>query len=75
MDFACILWHPKGGNNDSNVLGRSPLVRNMLKGNSNGVEVRVNGHWYDRYYLRADGIYPKRICFIQSIQNNEVFEN
>lgn len=63
----------QGGNNDLNVLGRSPLLRNMLEGNSNGIGVKVNGHWYDRYYLLANGVYLKWSCFVQSIQNRENF--
>lgn len=45
----------------------------MLEGNSNGIGVRVNGHWYDRYYLLADNIYLKWSCFVQRIQNHEDF--
>ena len=58
-----------GGNNDLNDLDRNPLVRNLLIGHANRVGFGVNGNWYDKYYLFADGIYPKWSCFVQSLQD------
>ena len=74
-DYRLWIWHAffgiPGGNNDLNVLDRSPLVRNILTGNANGLGFWVNGNWYDKYYLLADGIYPKWSCFVQSLQDPE----
>ena len=74
-DYRLWIWHAffgiPGGNNDLNVLDRSPLVRNILTGNANGLGFWVNGNWYDKYYLLADVIYPKWSCFVQSLQDPE----
>jgi hypothetical protein len=58
-----------GGNNDLNVSDRSPLVRNLLLGNANGLGFWVNSNWYEKYYLLVDGIYPKWACFVQSFKD------
>ena len=56
------FWHAffglSGGNNDINVLDRSPLVVNMLCGEGHDITFEVNSHTYPRYYLLTDGIYP-----------------
>ena len=71
-DYRLWIWHAffgiPGGNNDLNVLDRSPLVCNLLTGHANGVGFWINKHWYYKYYLLADGIYPKWSCFMQSLQ-------
>jgi hypothetical protein len=69
------VWHAffglPGGNIDLNVLDRSPLVRNLLLGNANGLGFWVNSNWYEKYYLLADGIYPKWACFVQLVKDPE----
>ena len=67
------VWHAffglPGGNNNLNVLDRRPLVRKLVEGNANSVGFGVNGNWYEKYYLLANGIYPKWSCFVQSLQD------
>ena len=70
-DQSLWIWHAffglPGGNNDINVLDRSPLVSNMLRGEGRDLSFQVNGHVYPRFYLLADGIYPPWACFVQPI--------
>jgi hypothetical protein len=70
-DQSLWIWHAcfgmPGGNNDINVLDRSPFITNLLKGDSSGMQFQINGHTYNRYYLLADGIYPQWSCFVQPI--------
>jgi hypothetical protein len=47
------------GNNDVNVLHRSPFVGELLKGKEVGF--MMNGMFYPCYYLLVDGIYPLRV--------------
>jgi hypothetical protein len=66
MDLASLLWNARG-NNDVNVLDRSPLISNFLRGNGSDMHFTVNGNVYNRYYLLVDGIYPQWSCFVQPI--------
>lgn len=70
-DQGLHIWHVffglPGGNNDLNVLDRSPVIQNMLSGESWDTHFVVNGILYNRYYLLADGIYPQWSCFVQTI--------
>jgi hypothetical protein len=70
-DQSLWIWHAffnlPGGNNDLNVLDRSPLVANLLYGHGNDLTFSVNGHDYRRFYLLADGIYPPWSIFFQPI--------
>ena len=70
-DQSLHIWHAlfglPGSNNDINVLDRSPLVQRMLEGEGRDLYFEVNGKFYDRYYLLADGIYPQWSCFVQTI--------
>jgi hypothetical protein len=56
------IWHVffglPGSNNDLNVLGRSPLVYNLLTSEARDMEFEVNGSHYERYYLLTNIIYP-----------------
>ena len=67
------IWHAflgvPGGNNDINVLDRSPLLTNFLKGHSQNMSFEVNGHRYPQYYLLADEVYPKWTIFVQTIHD------
>ena len=60
-DQSTWFWHAffglSGGNNDINVLDRSLLVVNMLRGEGHDITFEVNGHTYPRYYLLTNGIY------------------
>jgi hypothetical protein len=70
-DQSLWIWHAffglPGGNNDINVLDRSPLLGNLLQGAGHDMTFEVNGHVYNRYYLLTDGIYPQWSCFLQPI--------
>jgi hypothetical protein len=60
-DQSLWIWHAffgmPGSNNDVNVLDRSPLVIDMLRGPSEYLTFIVNGNQFSQYYLLADGIY------------------
>ena len=70
-DQSLWIWHAffglPGGNNNINVLDRSHLVSNMLRGEGRDLSFHVNGHVYHRFYLLAHGIYPPWTCFVQPI--------
>ncbi|CAM6091188.1 unnamed protein product [Calypogeia fissa] len=62
------IWHAflglPGGNNDLNVLDRSPLVNDILHRQYDSFSYVINGREYKRAYLLVDGIYPKWSCFV-----------
>jgi hypothetical protein len=56
-----------GSNNDINVLNKSPLFIQKLRGEAPRVQYVVNGkRYYTGYYL-ADGIYPDCATIMKSI--------
>ena len=57
------------GNNDINVLDRSPLVANLLRGHGQDMSFEVNDRRYPHYYLLAYGLYPKWTIFPQTIHD------
>ncbi|XP_013632690.1 PREDICTED: uncharacterized protein LOC106338206, partial [Brassica oleracea var. oleracea] len=57
----------KGTLNDINVLDRSPVFDDIIKGQVPQVNFFVNGREYHMAYYLTDGIYPKWATFIQSI--------
>ncbi|XP_048609298.1 uncharacterized protein LOC111205433 [Brassica napus] len=65
------IWHaffgPPGTLNDINVLERSPVFDDIIKGQAPQVTFYVNGSEYNLAYYLTDGIYPKWVTFIQSI--------
>ncbi|XP_048610413.1 uncharacterized protein LOC106395244 isoform X1 [Brassica napus] len=65
------IWHaffgPPGTLNDINVLDRSPVFDDIIKGEALNVTFSVNGREYHMPYYLTDGIYPKWATFIQSI--------
>ncbi|CAL9242211.1 unnamed protein product, partial [Arabidopsis halleri] len=65
------IWHaffgPPGTLNDLNILDRSPVFDDILKGRAPAVNYVVNGNDYHLGYYLTDGIYPKWATFIQSI--------
>jgi hypothetical protein len=67
------IWHSFAGlpdsNNDINVIDRSPLVVDWLKGNAPEHRFRVNEHDYNMCYLLCDGIYPEWSVFVKTIGN------
>jgi hypothetical protein len=70
-DQSLWIWHAffglPGGNNDINVLDRSPFLLKMLQGPGQDLTFEVNGHVYSRYYVLTDGIYPPWSCFVHPI--------
>jgi hypothetical protein len=56
-----------GSNNDINVVERSPLVGELLKGEASKSSFQVNGKKYDGSYLLCDGDYPCWAIFIKTI--------
>jgi hypothetical protein len=65
------IWHSyvgmPGSNNDINVVDRSPLVGDLLKGAASKASFEVNGKTYNGSYLLCDGIYPSWPIFIKTI--------
>jgi hypothetical protein len=67
------FWHfnfgAPGALNDLNVLERSPLFENAVRGEAPSVNFVVNGNEYKYEYWLGDGIYPPYACFVKTIQN------
>ncbi|KAI5018988.1 hypothetical protein ZWY2020_043876 [Hordeum vulgare] len=65
------IWHAyfgvAGSNNDINVLNKSPLFVQELKGEAPRVQFIVNGRQYNQGYYLADGIYPEWAVFVKTI--------
>ncbi|XP_020887609.1 uncharacterized protein LOC110230057 [Arabidopsis lyrata subsp. lyrata] len=65
------IWHaffgPPCTLNDINILDRSPVFDDILKGRAPAVNYTVNGNEYNLGYYLTDDIYPKWATFIQSI--------
>uniref|UniRef100_A0A0D3CU28 DDE Tnp4 domain-containing protein n=1 Tax=Brassica oleracea var. oleracea TaxID=109376 RepID=A0A0D3CU28_BRAOL len=65
------IWHaffgPPGTLNDINVLDRSPVFDDIIKGQAPQMTYSVNGREYHLAYYLTDVIYPKLATFIQSI--------
>uniref|UniRef100_A0A0D2ZPG2 DDE Tnp4 domain-containing protein n=1 Tax=Brassica oleracea var. oleracea TaxID=109376 RepID=A0A0D2ZPG2_BRAOL len=66
------IWHAffgaPGTMNDLNILDRSPVFDDIIKGIAPQVNFNVNGREYDFAYYLTDGICPEWATFIQSIQ-------
>lgn len=69
-DHSCRFWHfnfgAPGTLNDLNILERSPLFDNAVRGEAPSVEYTVNGSRYTHAYWLGDGIYPKYACFVKT---------
>jgi hypothetical protein len=65
------IWHAffgiVGAYNDINVLNKSPLFIDAIKGEAPRVQFVVNGNQYDTPYYLADGIYPEWAAFVKTI--------
>lgn len=65
------IWHAffglAGGNNDLNVLDRSPLLNEWLRNEGTKCRFMVNGTEYNRAYLLVDSIYPEWSMFISTV--------
>jgi hypothetical protein len=72
VDQSLWIWYAYIGlprdKNDVSLLDRSPLVREMLKGEAGDLGFSVNGTLYPRYYLLADEVYPGWSCFVKTIE-------
>ena len=73
------IWHAffgtAGSSNDINVLNKSPLFINVLKGEAPRVQYTVNGTQYDMGYYLADKIYPKWAVFVKTISAPQTDED
>jgi hypothetical protein len=67
------IWHlffgMPGSNNDLNVLDRSPLFKNLMKGESPTANFMVNNNHYSMCYFLVDGIYPPWAPFVGTISH------
>ena len=72
-DHSTRFWHFNfgcpGSLNDINVLDRSPLFYNAVRGEAPRVDFTVNHHQHLVAYWLADGIYPTYACFVKTIPN------
>jgi Plant transposon protein len=70
-DHSTRFWHFNfgcpGSLNDINVLDRSPLFYNAVRGDAPRVDFTVNHHQHSQAYWLADGIYPTYACFVKTI--------
>ena len=71
VDHSTRFWHFNfgcpGSLNDINVLARSPLFHNAVRGEAPRVDFTVNHHQHSQAYWLADGIYPTYACFVKTI--------
>uniref|UniRef100_A0A0D3BGD7 DDE Tnp4 domain-containing protein n=1 Tax=Brassica oleracea var. oleracea TaxID=109376 RepID=A0A0D3BGD7_BRAOL len=71
VSYDLWIWHaffgPPSTLNDINVLDRSPVLDDIIKGQAPKVTYYVNGREYHLAYYLTDGIYPKWATFIQFI--------
>jgi hypothetical protein len=74
-DHSTRFWHFNVGNpgamNDLNVLERSPLFENAVRGEAPRVDFVVNGNKYKYAYWLGDGIYPPVYTTCNSIINGQ----
>ncbi len=68
--FCHFNFGSPGALNDINVLDRSPLFYNAVRGEAPRVDFTVNHHQHSvAYYWLADGIYPTYARFVKTIPN------
>ncbi|TYZ67886.1 hypothetical protein PybrP1_012147 [[Pythium] brassicae (nom. inval.)] len=65
------IWHSyvglAGSNNDTNIVDRSPLLHNWIRGHATSSAYTVNGSEYKSCYLLCDNIYPSWSTFVKAI--------
>ena len=71
VDARLWFWHAffgtPGCQNDIVILDRSPLLVDLMHGNSPEVSFVCNGTTYNHGYYLADGIYPEWPLFMKPI--------
>ncbi|XP_012700776.1 uncharacterized protein LOC105913478 [Setaria italica] len=67
------IWHAffgtAGSQNDINVLNKSSLFIDAIKGEAPKVQYMVNGTQYDMGYYLADKIYPEWAVFVKTVSS------
>ncbi|CAL8160550.1 unnamed protein product [Prunus armeniaca] len=67
------FWHAyfgvSGSQNDLNLLGKSPVFNDVLRGQGLNITYQVNNTVYQTGYYLADDIYPRWTTFVKSIPN------
>jgi hypothetical protein len=65
------IWHAffgtAGSQNDINVLNKSPLFIEAIRGEAPTVQYTVNGNQYDMGYYLADKIYLEWATFVKTV--------
>jgi hypothetical protein len=65
------IWHAffgtAGSQNDINVLNKSPLFIQAIKGEAPTAHYNINGTQYDIGYYLADKIYPEWAVFVKTV--------
>ncbi|CAN6338303.1 unnamed protein product [Urochloa humidicola] len=73
------IWHAffgtAGSQNDIDVLNKSPLFIEAIKGEAPTVHYTVNGTQYDMGYYLADRIYPEWAVFVKTVSAPQSVED
>jgi hypothetical protein len=73
------IWHAffgtAGSQNDINVLNKSPLFIQTIKGEAPMIHYNVNGTEYDMGYYLADRIYPEWAVFVKTVTTPQSAED
>jgi hypothetical protein len=73
------IWHAffgtAGSQNDINVLNKSPLFIEAIRGEAPTVHYSVNGNQYDMGYYLADKIYPEWAAFVKTVNAPQSVED
>ena len=62
-----LFFGTVGSQNDINVLNKSPLFIQAIKGKAPTVHYNVNGTQYDMGYYLDDTIYPEWVVFVKIV--------
>jgi hypothetical protein len=73
--MAYAFFGTTGSQNDINILNKSPLFINRLKGEAPRVHYSINGNPYDTPYYLADRIYPEWAVFVNTIHRSQTEED
>lgn len=67
------FWHAffgsAGSNNDINIVDRSPLIDQIIRGGTTSVRFEIEGNIYNQGYYLVDGIYPQWSCFVATVRH------